>query len=57
MIIPSLRASALSGILISIAGATVIDAYWRILKSAFGSRLSATETLTRATQLMLTGLA
>jgi simple sugar transport system permease protein len=50
-------ALALAGILIAIAGAPVFEAYWRILTGAFGSRLSATETLTRATPLMLTGLA
>ncbi|MBP2550867.1 simple sugar transport system permease protein [Neorhizobium galegae] len=50
-------ALALSGILIAIAGAPVLEAYWRILTGAFGSRLSTTETLTRATPLMLTGLA
>ena len=52
-----IAALALSGILIAIAGAPVLEAYWRILLGAFGSRLSATETLTRATPLMLTGLA
>ncbi len=50
-------ALALSGILITAAGAPVLEAYWRILMGAFGSRLSTTETLTRATPLMLTGLA
>lgn len=50
-------ALAISGILIAIAGAPVLEAYWRILIGAFGSRLSTTETLTRATPLMLTGLA
>lgn len=50
-------ALALSGILIAAAGAPVLEAYWRILVGAFGSRLSASETLTRATPLMLTGLA
>jgi len=50
-------ALALSGLLIAAAGAPVLEAYWRILIGAFGSRLSATETLTRATPLMLTGLA
>lgn len=50
-------ALALSGILIAVAGAPVFEAYWRIFTGAFGSRLSATETLTRATPLMLTGLA
>lgn len=50
-------ALAISGLLIAIAGAPVLEAYWLILKGAYGSRLSATETLTRATPLMLTGLA
>lgn len=50
-------ALALAGILIAIAGAPVLEAYWRILQGAFGSRLAATETLTRATPLILTGLA
>ena len=50
-------ALALSGLLIAAAGAPVLEAYWRILVGAFGSRLSATETLTRATPQMLTGLA
>jgi simple sugar transport system permease protein len=50
-------ALALSGVLIAIAGAPVLEAYKRILIGAFGSRLSATETLTRATPLILTGLA
>jgi hypothetical protein len=35
----------LAGILIAIAGAPVLEAYRRILIGAFGSRLSATETL------------
>ncbi|RVM05746.1 ABC transporter permease [Sinorhizobium meliloti] len=52
-----LCALALAGLLIAIAGAPVIEAYWRILVGAFGSRLSATETLTRASPLILTGLA
>lgn len=50
-------ALALSGILIAVAGAPVLTAYGHILASAFGSRLAATETLTRATPLILTGLA
>lgn len=50
-------ALALSGLLIAAAGAPVFEAYLRIFTGAFGSRLSATETLTRATPLMLTGLA
>jgi simple sugar transport system permease protein len=56
-VIAIVAALAMSGILIAIAGAPVFEAYWRILTGAFGSRLSATETLTRATPLMLTGLA
>ncbi|MDX0458811.1 ABC transporter permease [Sinorhizobium medicae] len=52
-----LCALALAGVLIAIAGAPVMEAYWRILVGAFGSRLSATETLTRASPLILTGLA
>ncbi|CDM60775.1 MULTISPECIES: ABC transporter permease [Rhizobium] len=56
-IIAVTAALALSGILISIAGGPVFEAYRRILTGAFGSRLSATETLTRATPLVLTGLA
>ncbi|WP_208245231.1 ABC transporter permease (plasmid) [Rhizobium sp. T1470] len=56
-IIAVAAALALSGILISIAGGPVFEAYRRILTGAFGSRLSATETLTRATPLVLTGLA
>lgn len=50
-------ALAIAGVLIAIAGAPVLEAYWGILKGAFGSRLSVTETLTRATPLILTGLA
>jgi ABC-type uncharacterized transport system permease subunit len=47
----------LAGGLIALAGADVIEAYRRILIGAFGSRLSITETLTRSTPLILTGLA
>ncbi|MBO6814910.1 MAG: ABC transporter permease [Rhizobiaceae bacterium] len=50
-------ALALSGFLIALAGASPFEAYWNILKGAFGSRLSATETLTRSAPLILTGLA
>jgi ABC-type uncharacterized transport system permease subunit len=46
-----------SGALIALDGANVLDAYWQILVGAFGTRLGITETLTRATPLMLTGLA
>ena len=47
----------MTGGLIALAGAPVLDAYRRILIGAFGSQLSVTETLTRATPLILTGLA
>ncbi|MCC1491851.1 ABC transporter permease [Cognatishimia sp. F0-27] len=50
-------ALAMSGILIAIAGANVFEAFGLILRGAFGSRLGITETLTRATPLILTGLA
>ena len=56
-LIAILAALGLAGILIAIAGAPVLEAYGKIVTGAFGSRLSATETLTRATPLMLTGLA
>lgn len=47
----------LSGGLIAMAGANPFDAYFEMLKGAFGSRLSISETLTRTTPLILTGLA
>ena len=50
-------ALAIAGILIAMAGAPVFEAYWRIVTGAFGTRLAATETFTRATPLILTGLA
>ncbi|MCZ8178477.1 MAG: ABC transporter permease [Rhizobium sp.] len=56
-LIAILTALAIAGVLIALAGAPVLEAYWGIVKGAFGSRLSATETLTRATPLILTGLA
>ncbi|MEC9104811.1 MAG: ABC transporter permease, partial [Pseudomonadota bacterium] len=46
-----------SGLLIALAGANPIRAYGLILKGAFGSRLGLSEMLTRATPLILTGLA
>ncbi|MCX5495666.1 ABC transporter permease [Kaistia dalseonensis] len=52
-----IAALLLAGILIAIAGAPVLEAYQRMLIGAFGSRLSITETLTRTTPLILTGLA
>ena len=56
-LIAVIAALAVSGILIGLAGAPVFEAYWKILVGAFGSKLSITETLTRATPLILTGLA
>lgn len=47
----------LSGGLIALAGVNPLRAYGEMLKGAFGSRLAISETLTRATPLMLTGLA
>ncbi len=38
-------------------GESIIEAYVSLLKGAFGSRFALAETLTRATPLMLTGLA
>lgn len=50
-------AMLLSGLLIRLSGASAIEAFGHILQGAFGSRLGITETLTRATPLLLTGLA
>lgn len=50
-------ALVVAGGLIVIAGANALEAYGLILRGAFGSRLGLTETLTRATPLILTGLA
>jgi len=47
----------LAGLLIAITGAPVPEAFRRMLLGAFGSRLAITETLTRTTPLILTGLA
>lgn len=52
-----LVALLVAGGLIAIAGANAFEAYGLILRGAFGSRLGLTETLTRATPLILTGLA
>jgi ABC-type uncharacterized transport system permease subunit len=43
--------------LIAAAGVNPLIAYAEMLRGAFGSRLSMTETLTRATPLIMTGLA
>ena len=50
-------ALAMAGGLIALTGADVVAAFGLILQGAFGSRLGLTETLTRATPLILTGLA
>ncbi|PWR02679.1 ABC transporter permease [Meridianimarinicoccus roseus] len=50
-------ALTIAGGLIALSGAPVLEAYARIAAGAFGSRLAITETLTRATPLILTGLA
>ena len=46
-----------SSLLVAWAGAPVGQAYALLLEGGFGSRLALTETLTRATPLILTGLA
>ena len=38
-------------------GSPVLEAYWLLIKGTLGSRGAATETLTRATPLIMTGLA
>lgn len=47
----------LAGALIAAAGVSPATAYAEMLRGALGSRLSVTEMLTRATPLILTGLA
>jgi ABC-type uncharacterized transport system permease subunit len=48
---------AVSALLVAWAGAPVGRAYWLLLEGGFGSRFAWTETLTRATPIILTGLA
>ncbi len=50
-------ALALCSVLILWTGESVAEAYWLLLKGAFGSKFAITETLSRATPLILTGLA
>ena len=50
-------ALAMAGVLIALSGAPVLEAYRQIALGAFGSRLAITETLTRTTPLIFTGLA
>lgn len=52
-----LSAFILAGLLIAAAGAPVLEAFRQIAIGAFGSKLSISETLTRTTPLILTGLA
>jgi simple sugar transport system permease protein len=52
-----LASLALCAILIALSGAPVLPAYERLFAGAFGTRLAITETLSRATPLILTGLA
>lgn len=48
---------AITSLLVAWAGAPVTQAYALLLEGGFGSRFAWTETLTRATPLILTGLA
>ncbi len=48
---------SIAGVLIALAGAPVFEAYKVIFVGAFGSKFAITETLTRATPLIVTGLA
>ena len=48
---------AVSSLLVAWAGAPVGQAYALLLQGGFGSRFALTETLTRATPLIFTGLA
>ena len=50
-------ALALCALLIAWTGAPVLTAYGLLVEGAVGSRFALTETLTRATPLILTGLA
>ncbi len=50
-------AMALCSVLILWADSSVVDAYLLLFKGALGSRFAISETLTRATPLILTGLA
>lgn len=52
-----ISAFILAGLLIAAAGAPVWESFRQIAIGAFGSKLSISETLTRTTPLILTGLA
>jgi simple sugar transport system permease protein len=53
----ALAALALCALLVAWTGAPVLRAYALLIEGAVGSRFALTETLTRATPLILTGLA
>jgi simple sugar transport system permease protein len=50
-------AMALCSVLILWSGSSVTEAYYQLFKGALGSRFAISETLTRTTPLILTGLA
>jgi hypothetical protein len=54
---PSLATLLVTSLLVAWAGAPVGRTYALLLEGGFGSRFAWTETLTRATPLILTGLA
>jgi len=56
-IVAGLAALLLVAIPVLLAGRSPLDAYGLMVKGAFGSMFSLSETLTRATPLILTGLA
>lgn len=56
-VLAGLAALALAAIPIALAGASVVDAYGYMVRGAFGSLFAFSETLTRTTPLILTGLA
>jgi len=56
-IIAVLAALVICAVLIAWAGESAIQAYALLFKGALGSRFAITETLTRATPMILTGLA
>jgi len=56
-VLAALAALALAAIPLALAGADVLGAYVLMARGVFGSVFTMTETLTRATPLILTGLA
>ena len=46
-----------ASLLVLVAGASPFNVFWLVLKGAAGSQFAIVETLTRATPLILTGLA